>query len=152
MLSALSSLAGILGLFLSLFLLIRDNRRERCWFDLDIIDYSSASVSTRLYLCVVNRSHRPLVITSFVLDGTTCELDPKKIRSSPESWNFQHTPQFPVAIPALDARMFYIEFVGPSRRQLSPGIPVTLQIQTSFRLESRTLFLGKPARYLNNIR
>lgn len=148
----LSALAGVIGCALSVFLLIRDRLRERLFFSLDVVDFASRGNSTYLYLLIVNRSRLPLVITSFSFDGTICELDPKCIRNNPRDWNFQHTPQFPLAIAAQAAQMAYIEFASPQQRRLTPGMPVTLQIQTIGKAVRRTVILGKPLRYLNTNR
>ena len=150
--STLANIAGVLGLALSTFLLVRDVFRERERYSIAIIDYDVHLHSARFYVCFTNHSHRALVITGITYLGTLCELDPKRIRQPPEPLPLQHTPQFPVAIEALGARMCYIEFLNPSQKQLSPGMPVTFQIQTTSRSVSKTVFLGDKSHYLYNDR
>lgn len=148
-LESLSNFAGVIGCFLSVFILLRDRYRSRIRFSLDVIDYDVYAHSTRFYVSISNLSHSPLVITRIHFDGILCELDPKKIRKPPDPLPLLTTPQFPLAIEALGARLFYIEFLNHSPRQLTHGTPVTFQIHTISRQVSKTVLLGNTSHYLN---
>lgn len=148
-LSILSDAAGVLALLLSAFILIRDYLRERLRFSLDIVDYDVYRHSARFYISFSNLSHRPLIITGITYHEMLCELDPKRIRKPPEPLPLQHTPQFPLAIEAQGAGLYYVEFLGFSQKQLSRGTPVTFQIQTISRTVSKTVLLGEKSHYLH---
>lgn len=148
--SLLADASGVLALFLSSYTLIRDHLRNRQRFSIDVIDYDVRGHSARFYISFSNLSHRPLIITGIIYRETLCELDPKRIRKPPDPLPFQHTPQFPLAIEALGAGLYYIEFLSPSHKQLSRGIPVTFQIHTISQSVSKTVLLGDKSHYLHN--
>lgn len=148
-LSVLSDVAGILGLALSVYSLVRDYLRSRPRFTIDVIDYANRGRTAQFYFRIANRSNRPLIITGILYRETLCELDPKRIRVQRPPLPTHCTPQFPLAIEAQEAGLYYIEFVNPPQKQLSRGIPVTFQIQTISQTVLKTVPLGEQSHYLH---
>ena len=148
----LTDLAGIAGLCLSIFLAVSDFLRNRLNFEFSVLDYRDIKAFgvTQFFVSISNKSKTPLVITEFVYHGTTCELEPKKIRGEPNSWNGVTTPRFPLCIPSYSAQFVYLEFVGCEDMSLAADTWMTLQIQTISRLESRTVLLPSTSHYLHN--
>lgn len=147
--NVLSNIAGCLGFLLSLYLAFRAWMSGRTKFDLTVLDYNNRYESVRFFLMVKNNSSSPLVISSISAFGTTCELEPKKIRGDPTAWNGVVSARFPVRVRAHDIEMFYIELLTRRSIPLSCGTRVSFQIETNARTVRKTVLLGNMARYLN---
>ena len=145
----LSTLAGVAGFCLSLFLAISNLLKNRIIFELSVLDYTQVNAISQFFVSIVNKSYSPLVITEIEFCGIICELEPKKIRNNPEDWNGVTTPRFPLCIPARSAQLVYLEFVGCKHSPLVADTWVTFQIQTISRRESRSVLLPGTGHYLH---
>lgn len=145
----LVDIAGIAGFVLSVILAVWGFIQSRENYQITVIDYADFGPSTRFLISITNLSANPLIITQFRFCGTTCELEPKKIRGEPETWNGVTTPQFPICVPARGAAFAYIEFVDCPSAPLVPDMLVTFQIQTTARLGLKTVLLPNKSHYLN---
>lgn len=141
--------AGVAGLVLSLWLALSNWWRSRESFRVRVVDYADFGGTVRFLLYVENLSRSPLVVLNVVYLGTTCELEPRKIRGTPPSWDSAVSPRFPVHISPRDAGLFYTEFAARPCTPLEVGTTATLQIQTIRRTVPRTVVLGPKAGYLN---
>lgn len=144
-----ADIAGFLGFLVSTGILIFESIKSRMRFLLKVIDYNDSGPSTRFLISITNLSRSPLSIESVVFHGTTCELQPKKIRGNPEAWNGVTTNRFPVRVPPRDIEFVYLEFLTPQYVVLTQGMTVTFQIQTIRKQVSKTLLLGSRLHYLN---
>lgn len=145
----LADLAGLLGFLLSLGLSVRTWLSRRTAFDVEVLDYNDNRESARFLLAVKNRSESPLVISAISAFGTTCELEPKKIRNDPTAWNGAVSARLPIRVRARDIEIFYIELLTGRTVPLSAGTQVTFQIQTIARSVPKTVPLGNRSHYLN---
>lgn len=145
----LSNIAGCLGFVLSLCLVFNEWFNRRTKFDISVLDYNNHAQSVRFLLSVKNKSNAPLVISSISAFETICELEPKRIRNEPGSWNAAVSARFPVRVHSRDIENFYIEILTGSNIPLDSGTRVTFQIQTIGRMVRKTVLLGNRAHYLN---
>lgn len=144
-----ADISGILALLLSISIIIANYIKSRTIFDLTIVDYADFGGTTRFLLLVKNKSSNPLTISKIIFDETVCELEPKKIRGIPGTWNGVTTPRFPVRIPPRDADLFYVEFLTVPSTCLECGMHLNFQIQTIDLQVSKTVLLGNRSYYLN---
>lgn len=147
----LADIAGVAGFALSLWIVLFGWFQRREAFKVTVLDYSDLPSSVRFFLLIRNESNSPLVITEIKYLGTTCELEPKKIRGEPGSWNAVSSARFPVRVRPHDAELLYIEVVGCEYIPLAPDTWVSFQIQTISRSAQKTALLGNKSRYLNKM-
>ena len=145
----LANIAAVFGFGLSVINAVSMAASSMQRFKIRVIDYDDTGVSVRFMLCIDNRSARPLTITGVTFRKVLCELEPKKIRNAPESWNFVATPRFPIRVSARSSVAVYLEFVGCARNQLHQRKAVTFQIRTTFRQVRKTVLLGSKSHYLH---
>lgn len=149
-LDILTDSAAILGFALSTSILLFGLFRNRENFTLDVIDYSDFGGLARFFVCIINYSHKPLVITTMSFDGAECELEPRTLRGEVGSPKSAETACFPISIPAREAQMVYIAFPRRQHTRLSSGTTVTFQIRTIRRRVQKSVLLGNTAHYLHS--
>lgn len=140
---------GVAGFILSLWLAFYGWAIKRERYTISVLDYADFGASTRFFLAIQNDSENPLVIREVKYLETVCELDPKKIRGEPESWNGATTPRFPVRVRPHDVEMVYLEFLVHGQTPLVADTWVTFQIQTTSQSGLQTVLLGSKSHYLN---
>lgn len=147
--SQLADIVGCLGFLISTISIFSSILKNRIRFSISVIDYAHRYRSTQFLISITNLSYQPLTITDIKFCQTSCELEPKKIRGDPDSWNGATTPRFPLCIPARSAQFAYIEFVGCQHNPLVAGMSVNFQIQTIQHRVSKNVPLDNTAGYLH---
>ena len=144
-----ADISGFLALILSISIIIANYIKSRTTFDFTIVDYADFGGTTRFLLLIKNKSSTPLTISKITFDEIVCELEPKKIRGVPDTWNGVTTPRFPVRISPRDAELFYVEFLTSRSTRLECGMHLNFQIHTIDLQVSKTVLLGNRSHYLN---
>lgn len=150
---SLTFLMAVLSFLYSIcdFIVTRVKSKES--YKIAAVDYANRGDDVMQFLVsITNRSDEPLTITEVSVFGTTCELTGKAICGKPESWNFQHTPDFPICIDAHSCSYAYLEFVkqGIGQNQLDHGTSVIFQIRSTRRQGQKTVTLGHKSHYLHS--
>lgn len=153
MLKIITSVAGVLGFILSLWLAISNAYRNRECYAFSIIDYEvqESRHVVRFLVCITNKSSRALTITEITYCGVCCELEPKRIRGAEGKLGFQATPDFPLCVPAHGAQYAYLQFASEdlAGTELSPGTSVNFQIRSTLHQVQKTELLGNISHYLH---
>lgn len=140
------------GFILSVYNAVSKWISNRENYRLELIDYAYRSRNVVQFLvCVSNLSSSPLTLTEISVFGTTCERIPKKIYGKPGEWNFRHTEEFPLCVPARSSKFYYLEFVDSRSGfpALSPGKTVIFEIRSTFRRRQKTVLLSNESHYLH---
>lgn len=143
---------SILSFMLSLFLAVRSVTHEQERFDVDVIDYRLFDTNVALFfVCITNRSERPLTITKIEYDQVICQLEPTVIQGKPGQFLYRESPCFPLHIPPTGAQYFYLVFPnkGVVHDPLSLGKVVTFQIQTTRHQVHKTPVVSHTGFYLH---
>lgn len=145
-------LIAIIGFAMSIYSVIRNAIRSAESYTIEVTDYAYRRAEVIQFLvCISNLSDEPLSITEISVFGTTCELYPKMIYGKPENWNFRHTAEFPVCIPAHGCQYAFLEFLGENFRaeQLTPESKVCFEIRSTRKRVQKTVVLGNESHYLH---
>lgn len=121
-------------------------------YRLELIDYAYRSQNVVQFLiCVSNLSASPLTLTEISVFGIICERMPKKIYGKPGEWNFRHTAEFPLCIPARSSKFYYLEFVDRHNGfpTLSPEKTVIFETRSTFQRKQKTVLLSSESHYLH---
>lgn len=122
--------------------------------DFDILDYRTYSKSCKLYVRIVNKSLRPLVIYSIsIIDNNHehfCYLQPKAVRKDNELMFY--TAEFPINLSQYQGGQYYIEyrsFTNDEPIQLTENKTLVFRICTNRTAIMRHVTLGKESHYLH---
>ena len=121
-------------------------------YKLEVVDYAYRDKNVIQFLvCIANRSNSPLSIISISAFETTRELFPKMIYGKPENWNFRHTVEFPICIPAHGCQYAYLEFCGDNFQAelLTPDSKVAFEIRSTRKQVRKIALLPKQSCYLH---
>ena len=145
-------LIAVAGFIMSLITTVRNAFNARESYSIEVIDYAFRdSHNVQFLICITNRSDSALSIIDIKVFETICELYPKKIYGEPENWNFRHTANFPLCIPAHGCQHAYLEFLDGSFQadRLGPGKTVRFEIRSTRRQVRKNVTLGNESHYLH---
>lgn len=140
------------GFILSVYNAVSKWLCEKERYRLELIDYAYRNKNVVQFLvCVSNLSAAPLTLTEISVFGVSCELLPKKIYGKPGNWDFRHTAEFPLCIPARSSQFFHLEFVDHHNGfpVLRPGNTVIVETRSTFRRRQKTVLLSSESHYLH---
>lgn len=145
-------LIAVIGFAMSVCNALRNWFRTMERYRFEVIDYAFRRKDVIQFLiCISNNSDSPLTIVDISVFGVICELEPKSIWGDPGQWNFRHTPDFPLCIPAHSSQYAYLEFVDDNYGfpKLVPGKTVMFEIRSTDLRAQKTVTLGNESHYLH---
>lgn len=143
---------AVAGFGISVYTLVSSWIKSRENYRIELIDYAYRRKDVIQFLiCISNNSDSPLTIVDISVFGVICELEPKSIWGDPGQWDFRHTPDFPLCIPAHSSQYAYLEFVDDNYGfpKLAPGKTVMFEIHSTDLRVQKTVTLGNESHYLH---
>ncbi len=146
----INTVMSAIALFISVEQWIERIYKARESYKIDILSTCSYSNGFfDLFLCIVNCSDSPLVITSVKLSGVTCELEPINLAGDGyEGENYWITPRFPLTIASHGADYYYLafDFDNLVPASLKPGQKISIKVQSTRR--EKEFFITLPDKFV----
>lgn len=146
------SLFGSAGTF---YVFVKSRIEAQKNIDIAVVDYSNQDEIHQFMMRINNQSSKPICISvvSFFYENKKydCELIHKKILHHAPELPWILNPYFPLNIPSLTGRTYFLEFLDCPDMQVNPGKTVCFQFQTNRGVINKTVILGERSHYLNNV-